>query len=389
MPDPIQGTRYTTHQSTETRAVRDVSKDINLLEPDSYPLTAIMNKAKNRLKVTGNYKYEWFEDTLLPRFDVLGGDLAAGAVSMTVTNYKYFRKGDLVRVNQSEIVFVSATPTDTTVTIRRAYGGTDSIATSGDQLHIMGNASDEGDTVGSYLTTQKSPMYNYVTLHRTPLRISGSAQASEVYGKSDLDWEKAKCVIEHGKDIEFQNILGERYLDTSNETRLSTSQGILSVIATNVKNFGGTTTEDEFEDWLRRCFRYGAKKTKFFIGSSKFMTVINSWGREKLETVSSEQSYGVTMTHYKNAGRNLLLNEHPLLENSSLTDLTGLAGTGMIIDLADLSFRYLKGRYMNMVTILPRTDSDLRDATTGETLTEGGLQFEQEKKHGEATGVTD
>ena len=385
----IQGQRFTTNQTTETRAVRDVKEEINQLEPDLYPLVAIMNKAKNRLKVTGNKKYEWFEDTLLPRFDVLGATpLAAGDVTMIVTSYKYFRKGDLVRVNQNELVFVTATPSTTTVAIRRAYGTTPAAAAAaGSQLHILANLSDEGATVGDVLTTQKVPQYNYCALHKTPYKVSGTAQASEVYGKGDLDYEVAKAIIEHGKSIELLNLLGQLSLDTTNQTSLGESRGILAFIATNVKNIA-TLTEDEFEEFLRTVFRYG-NKSKILFASSKLCTVINGFARGKLLTKIGDETYGVTLTEYKNTGRRLMINEHPLLENDAQTDLSGLMGTGIVLDIGDLSFRYMKGRYMKKDQVNPNQDSTLYDGTIGQILTEGGLQLEQEKKHGLLTGVQD
>ncbi len=383
----IQGQRFTTHQTTETRAVRDVKEEINQLEPDSYPLVAIMNKAKNRLKVTGNVKYEWFEDTLLPRFDVLGATaLTAVATTMIVTNYKYFRKGDLVRVNKGELVFVSATPTTTTVTIRRAYGTTvAAAAAAGVQLHILANLADEGDTVGDVLTTQKVPQYNIATLHKTPYKVSGTAQASEVYGKGDLDYEIAKCIIEHAKSIELLNIMGELKQDTTDETNLGVSRGILAFVTTNVKDIA-TLTEDEFEEFIRKTFRYG-NKSKILFASSKLCTVINGFSRDKVQTKSDESTYGVTMTEYKNTGRKLMIVEHPLLENDSQTDLTGLMGTGIVLDLGDLSYRHMRGRYMKKDQVNPNSDSTLFDGTIGQIMTHGGLQLEQEKKHGLLTGV--
>jgi hypothetical protein len=182
-------------------------------------------------------------------------------------------------------------------------------------------------------------------------------------------------------------MLGELKQDTSNETNLRMYKGVLSFIATNVKDAGGSLTESELEDFIRRCFRYGSKK-KLMACSGKLLTIINSFGREKLEFRASEQTYGVTMTQYKNAGRMLDLIEHPLLENSSLTDLTGLAGTGIVLDIADLSFRFLKGRYMKRTEVLAGKDSTLSDFIIGEILTEGCIQLEQEKKHGELTGAT-
>lgn len=381
-----QGQRFTTHQTTETRAVRDVKEEINQLEPDQYPLVAIMNKAKSRLKVTGNKKYEWFEDTLLPRFDVVGSDFSAVATTLVVTNFAYFRKGDLVRVNQNELVFVTATPTTTNVTVRRAYGTiAAAAAVAGAQLHIIANLADEGQTIGDVLTTQKVPQYNYCALHKTPYKVSGTAQAAEVYGKGDLEYETAKAIIEHAKSIELMNIMGQRQLDITNQTSLGTSGGILSFISTNVKDIA-TLTEDEFEEFLRRTYRYG-NKSKVLFASSKLCTVINGFARSKLQTTNDATTYGVTLTEYRNTGRKLMINEHPLLENDAQTDLSGLMGTGIILDIGDLSFRYMKGRYMKKDQVNPNQDSTLFDGTVGQILTEGGLQLEQEKKHGLLTGV--
>ena len=383
----IAGQRFTTHQTTETRQVRDVKEEINQLEPDSYPLVAIMNKAKNRLKVTGNVKYEWFEDTLLPRFDVLGATaLTAAATTMIVTNYAYFRKGDLVRVNKGELVFVSATPTTTSVTIRRAYGTTAAAAAAaGVQLHILANLSDEGETIGDVLSTQKVPKYNLCALIKTPYKVSGTAQATDVYGKGDLDYEVAKGIIEHAKSIELMNLMSELKADTTDETSLNIPNGILALVTTNVKDIA-TLTEAEFEEFIRKTFRYG-NKSKVMFASSKLCTVINGFSRDKVITKSDESTYGVTMTEYKNTGRKLMINEHPLLENDVQTDLSGLMGTGIVLDLGDLSFRHMKGRYMKKDQVNPNSDSTLFDGTVGQILTQGGIQLEQEKKHGLLTGV--
>lgn len=383
----ISGQRFTTHQTTETRQVRDVKEEINQLEPDSYPLVAIMNKAKNRLKVTGNVKYEWFEDTLLPRFDVLGATaLTADATSMVVTNYAYFRKGDLVRVNKQELVFVTATPSTTTVSIRRAYGTTAAKAAAvGSQLHILANIADEGETIGDVLSTQKVPKYNLCALTKTPYKVSGTAQATDVYGKGDLEYEIAKGIIEHAKSLELLNLMSELKADTTNETSLNIPNGILALVTTNVKDIA-TLTEAEFEEFIRRTFRYG-NKSKVLFASSKLCTIINGFSRDKLQTKSDESTYGVTMTEYKNTGRKLMIVEHPLLENDSQTDLSGLMGTGIILDLGDISYRYMKGRYMAKSQVNPNSDSTLYDGTVGQILTQGGIQLEQEKKHGLLTGV--
>ena len=388
-PTVIVGSRATTHQSTETRAIRDMRKDVNLLEPNWYPITAVFNKATGKLEVTDNDTYEWFEDQVLPPFDVLGAALTAVAVTMTVTNYTRFRQGDLVRVNKSEIVLITAAVTSVTPTIQRAWGTTAVAAANGDQLQILMNISDERATIGSIISTQKVPQYNYVFLHRTPYGASGSAQSTKVYGKSDLEYEAAKALVQHCLEIEKWNILGERVKDVTNHTRMTTPRGILSFITTNSVPMGGTMTEAEFEEYNRRSFRFGSE-TKTFYGSGKVMSVINAFGRDKLKTdVGPNKTYGVKYVRYISAHGTLLIKMHKLLENESLADLTGLAGTGITVDPTDLRFRHKAGRYMLKKQVNPLGDSTMLDGTVGDILTEGGIEIAQEAKHSELTGVTD
>ena len=387
-PTVIVGSRMTSHQSTETRSVRDVRKDINQLEPDSYPITGIFNAAKGKLEVTDNDKYEWFEDQALPPFDLLAANLTAAAVTMTVTNYTRFRKGDLVRINQSEIVLITAAVTTVTPTIQRAWGTTAAVATAGDQLQILMNISDERATIGSIISTQKVPQYNYVFLHRTPYGASGSAESTKVYGKKDLAYEEGKAIVQHALEIERWNIMGVRVNDTTNHTRMSTPRGVLDFITTNSVPMGGTMTEAEFEEYNRRSFRFGSG-TKTFYGSGKVIGVINAYGREKLQVVPSDKTYGIHFTRYLTAHGTLLLKMHKLLENESLADLTGLAGTGITIDPSDMRFRHKAGRYMMRKQVNPLGDSTMLDGTVGDILTEGGIEIAQESKHSELTGVTD
>jgi hypothetical protein len=219
--------------------------------------------------------------------------------------------------------------------------------------------------------------------------VSATAEATDVYGSGDVEYEIAKGIIEHAKSIEYLNILGEYKQDTSNYVNVGQPRGVLSFIQTNVKDAGTdhTLTEEEFEEFVRVTFRYG-NKTKLLFGSSKFCQVITGFAREKLRVApDSALKYGVTLTQYMYAGKTLLIAEHPMLENADPSDLSGLMGTGIILDIGDLSYRYMKGRYMSKSQVKPEADTNLLDGTVGQILTEGGLQLEQEKKHGVMTGV--
>lgn len=384
MPDVNSGVRGVEVLTTETRRRRDVSPAIIQLEPDAGPLTTILMKLKS--KVTADFKFEWFEDQLLPRFDVLTAALTAGAATMKVANFAYFRKGDLVRINQSEIVLVTATPTTEDVAITRAFGESVAAAVANaSNVQIVSNCFEDGSALSDILSTVRVPQYNYTQIMRNAFGFTMRNQKTGVYGEKDIVAEQGKQLLEQKKNIEYAIILGQRYLDATGTHNKSTTRGIKKWITSNVKDMGGEMTEDELEDFIRICFRYGSKK-KLAIASPKSIQVINGFGREKLVTRSDESTYGTTMTQYKNAGKQIELIEHQLMNNDDLTDMTGLAGSGMILDIGDLSIRYMEG----MMTFLQeevQTPGALE--RRDEYVSDVGLQLAQEKKHGFWFGVTE
>lgn len=385
MPDVNAGVRGVEVLSTETRRRRDVSPAIIQLEPDAGPLTTILMKLKS--KKTDDFKFEWFEDQLLPRFDVLTAALTAVAVTMKVANYAYFRKGDLVQINHNEVVLVTATPTTEDVAIKRAFGevaGT-AVDVAGNSLQIVSNCFEDGSALSDILSTVRVAQYNYTQIMRNAFGFTMRNQKTASFGGKDIEIEQGKQLLEQKKNIEFALILGQRHIDATGTHNKSTTRGIQKWITSNVKDMGGEMTEDELEDFLRICFRYGSKK-KLAIASPKSIQVINGFGREKLQTRSDESTYGITMTQYKNAGKQIELIEHQQMNNDDLTDLTGLAGSGMILDIGDLSIRYMEG----MMTFLQENVQtpgalERRD----EYVSDIGLQLAQEKKHGFWFGVTE
>jgi hypothetical protein len=373
-------------QATEGRAQRDVSPIIHQLEPNKYPLVVLLTKAEGRLTDADNYKVESFEDELLPKFSTLAAELAADAVEMTVANGTYFVKNMLVRVNRGEIVRVTATPAANVVAITRAVGETAAaLAANGSQLHIIGTAFEEASDTGVILGTVKTNPFNYLQIFKNTVGWSNSAKAYKVYGEADKAYDRAKAIVEHAKDIELSVLLGERSTGTGPDgNRLSTMRGVFKYIATNNIDAGGAFTEAEMEEVMRIAFRYGSDK-KVGILSSKLVSVINGFGRDKLQTVSSEASYGISMSNYKNAGYNLDLVRHPLLENASLTDLAGLQGMGMILDINDLEMKKAPGRYMVHNYDLQTKGYDLEKE---DILSECAVLLNSEKKHAKVFGVT-
>ena len=384
MPTMVTTARGTGVLATETRRTRDVSPLIAQLEGDAGPLVTLLMRLRS--KSTTDPKFEWFEDELLPRFDKLAGVLAAGDATMKVTNYKYFRAGDIVRINKGEKVKVTATPTTVDVAISRAIGSSVAAAAAvGDQLHIIGNANLENAGGRSLLSTIRQAKSNFCQIFRHPFGYSATAMATNQFGQKDPEAEKAKQLIEHKKDLELSFILGEASENVAGVQPVRTTGGIEEFIKTNVQDMNGTMTEAEFNDFMRRVFRYGSNERVGLL-SPLLATVFSNLGAGKIQTRSDEKTYGISMSRYQSAGRVIELVEHKLLNNDDLTDLSGIAGWGLFLDIADLSIRYMNGRFTILKENIQANDVDGRQ---DEYLSEVGLQLELEKKHGMATGVTD
>jgi hypothetical protein len=380
------GVRGTLLANTENVRVRDVTKGIALLEPDEAQLTTFMMNIPKGSERAINAQVEWIEDEFNPRFDTLAADLSAVAVVMTVTNFAYFRKGDLVKVANAEVVRVTATPSANPVSIARAQGSTAAAAVlSGGQLFIMSSAHEENSSLPDLLSVQKAVKFNNLQILRDPFGVSQTAKDSQFYGEQDdLRWQRKKFAMQHKRSIENAIIHGERGLQTVSSQYLYLTGGILEFIDTNITDAGGTLTELEWEDHLRKSFRYGSKD-KLSIMSPKAITVINTFGRDKLQTKSEDSLYGVTITRYQNAGRKVRLVEHDQLTNDGIDDFSGFAGYVITVDLKDLKLRYMGSA---MTRYLENQEPKGTDGQIDEYRSQVALEVHQERNHSLLRNVT-
>lgn len=378
------GPRNTTDLSTEKRLMRDVENELQQLEPSAGPLTTILMKLEvvNATQVL----LEWEEDQLLPDFDQLTAALAAADVNMTVANFAYYRKGDLVKINDYETVLVNATPAANPVAITRGYGSIPAAAAAaGSRVYIVSDAGAEFDSYRDQLTTQKIPKYNYIQAIASPCSWTREAMAADTFAGKDVPQEQRKAMIEQKKKFEKMIINGQPYLDTTGSEPRRTAAGMEYYIQTNVRDFSGGFTEPGFEDWLRTCFRYGSDE-KIMVCSPKLIQSINGFARGKLRTYNGKQNYGVTVTKYESAGRTIGLVEEKLLTNLSLNDLSGQAGYGFLVDPAYVKLAYLQG---NGNVLEENLQNPGIKGRVDEVRASVGFKMFLEQCHGMVTGVQD
>jgi hypothetical protein len=365
----------------QTRRVVDMSKNIALLDPDAAPLTVLM---KNMTSVKCiSPKFEWLEAELGARWDAINnaaGYLAADT-ALVVDHEEYFSVGDIVKVPRTgECVIVTAVTTATsTLTVVRGYGETAAAALNdNDPLVIVGNANAEGTGKRAHKNTNEANVYNFTQIFKTTVSLTGTVDASQLYGGKDRNWQRKVKGIEHLVDMERAFLFGERKEDTTGDTPKRTTRGLVKFLTQNIVDAGGGLSEWEFESFCQALFMYGSKK-KLLLASPTLVSVINTFAKNKLNTVPKDKTYGIAITEYLSAHGTLLIAKHNLLEGAVY------GGYGIGIDPDNIKYRFLDGRDTKLRTDIQANDLD---GFEDEYLTEAGIQVQQPKTHGVLTGVT-
>ncbi|MEN0019377.1 MAG: DUF5309 family protein [Planctomycetota bacterium] len=234
--------------ATLPELAEDVSDIIGIVSPFETPLLDHLGDARRSATST---IHEWIEDALLPNFGFVNqsafGPSPSTDTTVDVTNYEYFRPGDLVRPDGSgEVMFVeSINESLGRLTLVRGYGGTTAEDLADEQrLTIIGNAALEGDTAPEVRFTTRTRKQNYTQIFTSSVSVSGTMQAARSYGIADeVDYQKQERMRELLRDLENTVINGvapAADAQGSGTVRRSMN-GLLKMISTNnfVPSVGG------------------------------------------------------------------------------------------------------------------------------------------------------
>ena len=387
------GQRTTGNVASSQRKI-DMHKEILLLEPDAAPLTVFTKQIQGggRRNRAQDPLFSWHNDELESRFDAVnnGAGYADNATSIVVDTGTLFAEEDLVKVPRTgEVISVTSISTNT-LTVERGIGASTAAAlVDNDPLLIIGTAAQEGDTSQAARSEDPTKVDNYTQIFKTSVEESGS-MLSSANESSPHDWrhQQNKQGIEHKKDIEEAFLFGSPGTRTGadGKPRRSTG-GLLHYASQNNQDAGGATTEAEIETFLRAGFRYGSQKKVWFV-SPLLLSVINGFAQSKIQTVSRDKSYGISLMEWVSGHGTVGLVKHNLLEGAVY------GGYGILVDFdrGKVAYRYLHGEgapggprdtrlYEN------RQANDL-DGRKDEWITECGLQCGLPKTHAVLTGVT-
>jgi len=282
-----------------------------------------------------------------------------------------------------ELMLVTAMDTTgVSGTVTRGWGTSTAANASGnDTIHILGSAFQEGAllSVVTALTTTVSAYFNYSQIFRKKVEVTGTLEATNLYGPAERQFQRKKKGIELMRDFEtsfWWGVRAQQQLGGAGHY-YRTMAGVDYFLSTNSCAAGGVLTETEFETGLRGPFRYGNNQ-KYLFASPLIISVISQWAQGKLQMVPKDKTYGIAISQYLSPHGTLNIVKENLFE-------TDTSGVGFILELGELQYVYLNGRDVKLLTNLG-IDGD--DVTKDQYMCEIGMEIHSEKKHGKITGVT-
>lgn len=381
MATVVQGAATSTNVPSAQLAI-DIGKRISELEPDIQALTVFSREASSERTVAP--KFKWAEEEAKARFDVLSAEVS-GTTNQTipVSNSIYFQQWDQVlNTRTGEQIRVDSV-SGTNIIVTRGIGSTATAMLAGDELYIIGTAQPENDTSKMARSVQPSFLENNTQIFRTPYEQSGTLSAT-AFLVAPKEWQrKARAAgIEHAKDMELQFLTGRKSATTPGSSEVRTTGGALSFITSNQTDAGGNLSEAEFNAFMAQVMRYGSS-SKLALASAVGVSALNKFPASKQITKNDETTYGMNVTHYTSPFGSLNLVYHKLLEGQKY------GGYMIVVDMEEVAYRPLGNDEVSRDTkILPSRQPNDQDGEKAEYLTEGGLKFGQQRKHGVLTGIT-
>lgn len=349
----------------------DVSKEIIRTTPDATPFTVMM--LKSRKKPTRTAEFYWWEEDAFGYWTAInnGAGYADNATEIVVDDSTIVAPKDVIKIPRTgEVLLVTAVNTSThALTVTRSFGETAAAAiVDNDQVVVLGNAMEERSDVPQEKTVQPTKLYNYTQIVRTPFGLSGTLQAEQqITNEQERQRLTTSKSIDHKLALERQLMFGELAQDTTNKRQMS--RGVEKFIATNVYDAGGVMTEAEFDaNVCEAVFKYG-EPTKLLVASRRMLSIINGWGKEKLQVSEGAKAYGLNLKEYISPHGTLMIAPSRTLEQY-------YAYHSFVIDLKHVYYRPLRD-----TTLRRNIQSPSVDGFLDEYLTEYGLEFRMEKAH--------
>jgi len=377
----VLGLRGTGSFDSDARP-KNYREGILLLFPNaSAPLTALMSKIGE--ESVDDPVFKWFEKGLPAQTLTMAGAQATTTDTVLLLTAaggmnKRVKPGHvLLNLSTSEVVWVTDSSTTDQITVDRAQGSVAATAIgASDVWLVIGSANQEGAAVGESVTYDPSVVTNYCQIFRNVLNITNTAIATRIrYADGQYLKEARREVLElHSIEMERAYLFGNAKEDTTGEQPVRTTGGFNTMVTTNVTDFGGVVSIDDWEDFLEDVFEDGSTEKLALVGNRSINT-LNKIARNNYTVSATPESttYGMKMTQWITPYGTLQIKQHPLLSKDGFEDW------GIVIDVQKLKYKYLRGRDTQYRENVQNPGDD---ATKNEFLTECGLEINHQTAHG-------
>lgn len=362
----------TTFDIERDRRAIDVTKRIAEERPDISQFMVLLMRARKRQ--TQNSELIWWDDRPWAVWAEVTTAASDSDTVITVDDATVFRPKDTVLVTKTmEQIFVTDVNYQTnTLTVIRGYGQQPAAPiAAGDKLMWLANAMEQFSRAPESKIAQPTKRFNYTQTVRTTFDESmQSATDALVTSGTERQRLRRKKLFDHRAALERTAIWGQRLEDPVNRRHLT--GGINSFIVTNEFDFGGNLDEKVFfTEFTEMAFAYGENTDKVLLTSPAVLVRINEFAREKIETTSGEDTYGLKLRYIQTTLGRLFLVPSRTFEHD-------FAGWGFVLDMEHIYYRPKTGRDTKLYTNIQENDADgWRD----EYLTEFAMQVELEKNH--------
>lgn len=376
------------------------------------PLAALTAAMKS--ESTNDPKYHWFRKvTNTHRFtlaqNLTGGDASGTQQNITLdaaTSAFGLKSGDVLMVEQTgEQLMVYQTPVDAaTISVLRGWEGAASqavtFAGAGINPNIMkiGSAYEEGSAAPDPIGWDPDEYDNQTQIFREAYGMTGTAQKTFTRTGEVIRENKMDCLEAFQQSMERTFIFGKKRTTTRNNQPLRMTDGILNMLTSDRKisattyDANGLITPTYWASLTATLFRYGSPEKWAWCGLTALLAVteavrLNSTLQWELGPVQKE--YGMDIQRLRTPAGTLVLKVHPMFGQitSGTTGGTfypGLDNAMLILDMANLKYRYMEGRDVTYQTNmqLPGVDGMLAGY-----MAECGLELHHPETHLYITGI--
>jgi Family of unknown function (DUF5309) len=269
----------------------------------------------------------WFEENHISgRTNCVSGGTTTTVV---VGDGSSYTPGTILLVEETaEIIYVTASVSNT-LTVARGLSGTTIVAITGSHnVQNIGNAFEEGAGRPSAVSNQGYPRANLTQIFRNGWAITGTAKAVQWFTGSQVAKNKGDCAIFHAEDQERAMMFGKKHLGTVNNKQFRLMDGLLTQMAQyggTIQAAGGSTTQAQLRDFLRRVFTYnvrGAVQERIAFTGNLGLQILNEAARMDAVYNIEEGTtkFGLKFTKFGCPFGDINVMTHPLMtENPNWT----------------------------------------------------------------------